>query len=769
MSAIRIEAESMTLSGYVAELNKSFASGKAIIGISSTATSGTATTVFTGTAGTYNLAVGYYDENDGNSPLTVLVDGVVIDSWTFNQQLGSNSASATTFATRQITGVNLNANSVIEIRGVVNSGERARIDYIELSPTSGGNTNVAPVAGADAYSTTQNTSLTVAVPGVLSNDSDTNGDTLSVANFTANSTAGGTVNIGTNGNFTYTPPTGFIGTDNFSYTVTDGRGGTDTETVTVTVNAGSTSNATTRLIAAKQLKGIGNSDTATFNVRYISDLKIDVSTLDSNDIRIIGPNGFEQTATLVSGNQKFTTNDSNVLYESVTYSIAPPGGGWAAANQGTYSVVLQNNQVRDGGGNFISGRTVGTFEIGVLPTTISGTGANDTLSGNTLDNTLNGLDGADTLRGGAGDNTLNGGNGLDTADYSQATRGVMANLATGKTLSPIFGTQSQPKIMPLGDSITAGQHSVDPVPGAYRIQLWQNFLSAGIPIDFVGSQSNGPAELGDKNHEGYPGANIRQIRRNLTERNLLEAAQPDAVLLMIGANNTGSTAVETIDEMLRELNSLINTIATRAPQAQIVVTSITPVTPSLRGDFRAQLIKDYNTLIPDLVADRAAEGKKVSFVNAGGQLGVSDMNQEGLHPTAAGYNKLGNAWFDEIIDEDTLNSIENLTGSAFADRLTGNAAANVINGGGGDDLIDGGADNDALTGGGGADRFVLRAGNGTDTITDFAIGNDRIALSGLTFSQLSLSGDSIFFNSETLARLTGINTATLTEASFVTV
>lgn len=52
-------------------------------------------------------------------------------------------------------------------------------------------------------------------------------------------------------------------------------------------------------------------------------------------------------------------------------------------------------------------------------------------------------------------------------------------------------------IMPLGDSITDGIF----VPGAYRIKLWENITNAGYKVDFVGSLSNGPAELGDKDHE----------------------------------------------------------------------------------------------------------------------------------------------------------------------------------------------------------------------------------------------------------------------------
>jgi serralysin len=64
---------------------------------------------------------------------------------------------------------------------------------------------------------------------------------------------------------------------------------------------------------------------------------------------------------------------------------------------------------------------------------------------------------------------------------------------------------------------------------------------------------------------------------------------------------------------------------------------------------------------------------------------------------------------------DSYASIENLTGSTFADKLYGNAGANVINGGAGNDKLYGGAGNDTLIGGTGRDRFSGDAG--LDTVS----------------------------------------------------
>lgn len=91
--------------------------------------------------------------------------------------------------------------------------------------------NQAPVAGNDSASANKNTAVTIKV---LANDSDPNGDLLSVTNLTA--PANGTVVLNTDQTVTYTPATGFTGTDSFTYTASDGSLTSNIATVTVTVS-----------------------------------------------------------------------------------------------------------------------------------------------------------------------------------------------------------------------------------------------------------------------------------------------------------------------------------------------------------------------------------------------------------------------------------------------------------------------------------------------------------------------------------------------------
>ncbi|MEP7203070.1 MAG: Ig-like domain-containing protein [Ilumatobacteraceae bacterium] len=98
----------------------------------------------------------------------------------------------------------------------------------------------APVATADAYTTAEDSPRTIAAPGIMGNDYDEDGDTLTVTPTPLTGPTNGTVTLAANGGFTYTPTTGFVGTDSFTYQLNDPTGRTATGTVTMTVDSGVT-------------------------------------------------------------------------------------------------------------------------------------------------------------------------------------------------------------------------------------------------------------------------------------------------------------------------------------------------------------------------------------------------------------------------------------------------------------------------------------------------------------------------------------------------
>ena len=110
--------------------------------------------------------------------------------------------------------------------------------------------NDPPVARDDAATTTDGTPVTVTV---LANDSDADGDPLTVISATAGSHGAATINGGQT--VTYTPDPGFTGTDAFTYTISDGHGGTASATVTVTVNPSAPTAVVAVAMSAKAYSG----------------------------------------------------------------------------------------------------------------------------------------------------------------------------------------------------------------------------------------------------------------------------------------------------------------------------------------------------------------------------------------------------------------------------------------------------------------------------------------------------------------------------------
>ena len=111
--------------------------------------------------------------------------------------------------------------------------------------------NHPPVANPDAYTADNNATLDVtAASGVLANDTDADGDTLTVDQLNGSGVLSGTsakgaaITLSADGSFTYDPtisamlgaiPRGQATTDTFTYQANDGHGGTATGTVTLTV------------------------------------------------------------------------------------------------------------------------------------------------------------------------------------------------------------------------------------------------------------------------------------------------------------------------------------------------------------------------------------------------------------------------------------------------------------------------------------------------------------------------------------------------------
>ena len=185
------------------------------------------------------------------------------------------------------------------------------------------------------------------------------------------------------------------------------------------------------------------------------------------------------------------------------------------------------------------------------------------------------------------------------------------------------------RVMPLGDSITEGTQ----VPGGYRIGLWQRLAAGGHLTDFVGSLSNGPAELGDHDHEGHSGWRIDQLDANIT--GWIAQSDPHTVLLHIGTNDIGQNY--DVANAPARLSALIDKIRADAPQVQLFVAQIIPTANAANE----QTTQAFNAALPGIVAQK---GPLTHLVDMHSAITTADL-ADGLHPNAAGYDKMAARWY----------------------------------------------------------------------------------------------------------------------------
>ena len=101
----------------------------------------------------------------------------------------------------------------------------------------------------------------------------------------------------------------------------------------------------------------GTPGSKTIGISFFDVSGVDANTLDNNDVRVVGPNGYDQPTV-----KTFVANSTTATY--ATYALAAPVGGWKSSQNGVYSVVVQPGQVFDKAGNALAaGKAIVTFNV----------------------------------------------------------------------------------------------------------------------------------------------------------------------------------------------------------------------------------------------------------------------------------------------------------------------------------------------------------------------------------------------------------------------
>ena len=98
--------------------------------------------------------------------------------------------------------------------------------------------------------------------------------------------------------------------------------------------------------------------THSFTVTYAAEESVDASSLDSFDVRVVGPDGYSMLAQLTKVEDRYAGRQ-----RIATYTIDAPGGAWDRGDNGQYTIYLRRNQVTDNNAHAVAAGVIGTFTV----------------------------------------------------------------------------------------------------------------------------------------------------------------------------------------------------------------------------------------------------------------------------------------------------------------------------------------------------------------------------------------------------------------------
>lgn len=256
-------------------------------------------------------------------------------------------------------------------------------------------------------------------------------------------------------------------------------------------------------------------------------------------------------------------------------------------------------------------------------------------------------------------------------------------------VEPVSAASDPVKIIAMGDSITDGYINGD---NGYRKYFCYGLQQNGITnFDMVGSKNNwsnqatydwnGTTITYDPAYAGYSGYAIQKIgsRQGLQETifdttyvngdvsgNMMEAYQPDVIMLQIGTNDVLDAQLTGIGDRLEELVDKLIPYVSGDGQV-LYLASIPNIDAIERYDWLGAYewtygvsyksdpekfvaivqaaVDDYNTIVKNLVAKKQAEGAHIEFSDINSTIDISACDlEDGVHPSEQGYAKMGQYW-----------------------------------------------------------------------------------------------------------------------------
>ena len=581
---------------------------------------------------------------------------------------------------------NIDGVSRFEVR-FEGSGAIDNVIFDDDKPAGGGND--APVAEDDVLEIDEDTSGTV---DVLGNDSDSDGDTLTI---TMASCPVGDVIINDDGTLTLTPNADFNGETTITYTVDDGNGGTDTGTVNVTVNPvndapeANDDTASTTGTEAVVIPVLDNDTDVDGDTLSVADASSDDGTVTIND----------------DGTITFVADDGFTGDATITYTVSDPDG---LTDEGSVTVTVGNGDpTRDG---YVDG----TAGDDLIDTAYTGDPDGDMIDNDDAilpgaesdDDYVRAGDGDDTILAGDGDDIVEAGWGSDVVEGGEGddmiTTGnddIAPDLGYPDSDSDSLGFDPDEFPDNDRDSVDGGAGNDTISTGDDRDTITggtgDDVIDAGIDDDWVDGGDGDDRIVGGEGNDS-----------------LLGGAGNDTIY----AGNDPDLGLDVLD-IPDDMDPSNPFTPDRNPTNGMDTVDGGSGDDEIYGADDADFLRggSGDDFIDGQIDDDIIEGNTGNDTLEGGQGddSISGGQGEDMLYGEEGNDTLRGNRDDDLLDGGAGDDV--LDGGGENDTLIGDDGDDTLQGGQGDDLLDGGAGVDVMTGGADQDSFVnVNAGDDVD-------------------------------------------------------
>jgi Ca2+-binding RTX toxin-like protein len=652
-----------------------------------------------------------------------------IDTAVYNGNLSDYSIVQNVNGTYTITD-----NRAVGVLGNDGADQIRNIERLQFADRTVSLTNHAPVAVADTLAAVEDTVITFTAAQLLGNDTDADGNPLSILSLT--NITGGTAILNVDGSVNFTPDPNFNGPASFSYQASDGQFiNAVSNAAVVTVNVAAVNDAPIGAPTALLAAGLNPA----FYVVSIADLLAGFSDVEGDTLSVAGLSSSNGTLVLNADGLGYTITPTVNFAGAVnlTYNVVDGNGGSTTAVQ-SYQQVAFNDP------------TTGELRIASYTSTL--TTANLTATNTIADADVPAL--------------------VPTTQWQRLVAGAWVNIVAPAGTATTLVNQTNTTVRAT-TSYTDAFGTTTVVSGETAVvgSGANNTLAGTAGVDFVlglGGNDNITAGAGNDIVDG--GAGNDTLRATVGDGN-------DAYI--------GDAGVDTYDMSVTTAAANINLttgVASSAETGTDTLSGIENVSAS-GGDDTLTDGAGSNNLLGNAGNDTfvlTADDARDTINGGAGTSDTADYSASAANLTVTiANNVVVTGSGTTAATSDLITNIENFIGGSGDDTVSGNGATNLLsgglgndtlsglggadtlNGGDGSDTLIGGAGQDILTGGAGADVFDYNANNesgvGTavrDVVMDFLSGIDKLDFSTLD-ANTGIAGNQAFsFNSTAGAAFT---------------